>query len=126
MIMNKLSARDIQLFVAGALALIGFRALIWLPYSVVGSGPLMGLLVVRSLIMGLALPIGIVMLMGRAAATRVAQIYLWVTLTLGCVAVFVPDQAGRLSWGSAPEVLVALVLLGLILWSRSRRFDGAV
>ena len=30
--MNKISERDIQLFVAGALALIGFRALAGIPY----------------------------------------------------------------------------------------------
>jgi hypothetical protein len=125
--MSKLSKRDIQLFVAGAFALIGFRALIGLPYYFTVSTPMIGVRIVSSLLTALALPVGIAMLMGRASAILLAQIYLWVIVASGCVVIpvfyyFVPGQFGGILWRSVPELLVALVLLALIFWSRSGRF----
>jgi hypothetical protein len=125
--MSKLSRRDIELFVAGALALIGFRALIGLPYYFAASTPMIGVRFITSLLTALALPIGIAILLGRASAIFCAQIYLWVVIVAACVAIpvyyhFVPDHSAGLMWRVIPELLVAVVLLALIFWSRSRRF----
>jgi len=124
--MSKLSARDIQLFVGGALALTGFRALIWLPYYFTVS--LDSVRIIASIVTGLALPIGVSMLMSRGRGILLAQIYLWLVMISGCVAVPIfwhmfPEKAGRMALASAPDILVAIVLLGLIFWSRSQRFS---
>lgn len=126
--MSKFSTRDIQLFVAGALALIGYRALIGLPYDFTTTGPVqIGVRVVISFITALALPIGIAVLAERALAILLAQIYLWVKFVLGCVVIpvyyyAVPVQSQGLVLMGVPELLVPVVLLALIFWSRSRRF----
>ena len=121
----KLSTRDIQLFVGGALALTGFRALIWLPYYYAVSLDFGR--IISFMITGLALPIGIAILMGRASAVTLAQIYLWLMIISGFVVVpifcyFVPATSSHLLWAAIPEMLVSIVLLVVIYWSRSRRF----
>ena len=61
--MNKISSRDIRLLVAGALALAGFQALVWIPYYfVVSTGAVH---IAGAVITGLALPIGIGILLAR-------------------------------------------------------------
>ena len=121
----KISARDIQLLVAGALALTGFRALIWLPYYFTVS--LDSVRIIAGVVTGVALPIGIGILQSRTWAILAAQIYLWLVILSACVTVpifchFVPAKAGRMLWSSVPELLVSIILLALIYWSRSRRF----
>ncbi len=123
--MKNISARDIRLLVAGALALTGFRALIWIPYYFTVS--LDSVRIGGAIITGLALPIGIGILLGRASAILLAQIYLWLVLITGCVAMpvvwhYFPEKVGRMALSGAPELLVASVLLGLIYWSGSQRF----
>jgi hypothetical protein len=127
--MNKISSRDIQVFVAGALALTGFRALVSIPHSVALSidSAHIGRAVIGSLIIGLALPIGIGVFLGRWSALFWAQIYLWLKFIGGCIAIpffwyFYHDKIGRLALLSVPEILVAAVLLGLIFWTTSERF----
>jgi hypothetical protein len=127
--MSKLSKRAIELFVAGALALIGFRVLIGLPYLLSASSAMIGVRLVSSLVTALALPIGIAILLSRASAILCAQIYLWLIVVSGCVAIpvycrFVPEQSGRIMWRIIPESLVAAVLLAVIFLSRSRRFKN--
>jgi hypothetical protein len=122
--MNKTSARDIQLFVAGALALIGFQALILLPYYLTASMDLVRAL--SGIIAGLALPIGICMLTGRAKALLFAQIYLWLLVITGCLVLpvycwAIPARAKSLVLRVAPEMITAIILLWLIFWSRSRK-----
>src|SRR5690348_2069507 len=117
--MNKISPRDIQLFVAGALGLMGFRVSIVLPYYFFASSPMLGGRIFSSLLTALALPIGIAILSGRQSAIVCAQIYLWVMIVSGCVAIAVyyfsiPKQAGGILWRIVPELLVAAVLLALI------------
>jgi hypothetical protein len=124
--MNKISARDIQLFVGGALALTGFRALIWLPYYVAVS--MDSVRIAASIISGLALLMGIGILMSRAWAIWLAQIYLWLVVISGCIAIpilwhFFPEKGGCMALGSAPDMVVSIMLLILIYWSRSRRFQ---
>ena len=120
----KISTRDIQMFVGGALALTGFLVLIWLPYYLFVS--LDGGRFVTAILTGLALPIGIAILMSRPWAILSAQIYLWLVVIAGCIVVpafcyFVPAKAGRIIWSSTPQMLVSIILLVLIYWSRSRR-----
>jgi hypothetical protein len=122
--MKKISERDIQLFVGGAFALIGFRALVWLP-STLWSSPDAGR-IISSVITILALPIGIGILFGRTQALRLAQLYLWLTIIAGCIVIptfyyFSRSKGGRISRSLVSEMLVSTVLLGLIFWSRSRR-----
>jgi len=123
--MNKISSRDIRVLVAGALALAGFRALIWIPYYFIVS--MDSVRIFGAVITGLALPIGIAIFLRRALAILCAQIDLWLVLISGCIAVpvfchFFPEKAGRLRLSSVPEMLVAAILLGLIFWSVSERF----
>jgi hypothetical protein len=123
--MKKISSRDIQLLVAGALALAGFRALVWIPYYFVVSTGVVR--IVGAVVTGLALPIGIGIFSGRTSAILWAQIYLWLVLISGCIVIPVfwhsfPEKVEQLALSIAPEMLVAAVLLGLIFWSNSERF----
>ena len=123
--MKNISARNIQLFVAGALALTGFRALIWLPYYMTVSRD--SVLIVGAIITGLALPIGIGIFKGRTASILLAQIYLSLVLIAGCIAIpvvwhFFPEKVGRMTFSGVPELLIIVVLLALIFWSNSPRF----
>jgi hypothetical protein len=121
----KISARDIQLFVGGALAITGFRALIWLPYYLAVS--LDSARIAGSIITGLALPIGIGILVGRVQAVSWALIYLWLVVISGFIVIpafyyALPSKIDRILWATAPEMLVSIALLVVIYWSRSRRF----
>jgi hypothetical protein len=125
----KISARDIRVFVAGALALIGFRALVSIPHSVTLSidSAHMGRAVIGDLIVGLALPIGIGVFLGRWSALFWAQIYLWLKFIGACIAIpffwyFSHEKVWSLALRIVPEILVAAVLLGLVFWSTSERF----
>jgi hypothetical protein len=81
----KISARDIRLFVAGALALAGFRALIWIPYYF--TVPIEPIRIVGAIITGLTLSIGIGIFLGRWSALLLAQIYLWLIFISGCIGI---------------------------------------
>jgi hypothetical protein len=125
----KISARDIRVYVAGALALAGFRALVSIPYSIALSSDSahIGRAVIGGLIVGLALPIGIGIFLRRWSALFWAQIYLWLKIIGGCIAVpffwyFYHDKIGRLVLLSVPEILVVAVLLGLMFWTTSEKF----
>jgi hypothetical protein len=123
--MNKISSRDIRLFVAGALALAGFQALILIPsYFIVSRG---SVLIGSALITGLALPIGIGIFFGKWSAFFWAQVYLWLKLLLGFTLIpfashFYHGKIGPLVLRSAPEIVVAGILLALIFWSTSEKF----
>jgi hypothetical protein len=126
--MNKMSAKIIQMFVAGALALMGFHALVWTPYYLVVSKDLV--LVIGSMFSVLALLIGVAMLVGSKRAVLWAHIYLWICV-LGAVAMVCPPLlvmlhivtvAPHLVWRNVSDLFTSLILLGLLFWSRSRRF----
>jgi hypothetical protein len=127
--MNKTSSRDIRLFVAGALALTGFQALIVIPnyFTLSMDVAHIGRAVIVGLLAGLALPIGIGIFLGRWSALFWAQIYLWLKFISGCIAIpfvwyFAHEKVGHLALRIVPEILVAGVLLGLIYWTTSERF----
>ena len=121
----KISARDIQLFVAWAFSLTGFFALFWLFYYLFYVRD--GVAVFSHLIAGLALPLGIGILIGRPRALLWTEAYLWVAVILGliCIPIYcyiVPAKAWHVVWKETPDMLTSIAFLGLIIWSRSRRF----
>jgi hypothetical protein len=127
--MSKLSRRDVEVFVAGAFALWGFRALIWLPSDFVA--PIQNFMwftrIAGVFVTGLALPLGIAMLVGSKRAIVLAKIYLWMVLVLGGVdiVILVSDRsilgarALTFTGSFAPDMLVCIVLLWFLC---SRRF----
>jgi hypothetical protein len=127
--MNKISAREIQVFVAGAFALIGFNLLRCLPSSL--SDPIHNFWwfarLAAYVIAGLALPIGIAIFFRKAHAILWTQIYLWSWLVLGSISMIgvvvkLGYKAMSMVETAAPGMIVCIVLLWLISWSRSRRF----
>jgi hypothetical protein len=107
--MNKISARDIRLFVAGALALVGFQALIRIPYycTLAMNAAQIGRAVFAGLIAGLTLPIGIGIFLGRWSALFWAQIYLWLKFISGFIAIpffwyYYHEKVGRLALSIVP------------------------
>jgi hypothetical protein len=70
--MKNISAKGIQMFVAGALALTGFRELFWLPYYLVVSKDFH--LVTGSILSGLSLLFGISIFVGNSRAILWAKI----------------------------------------------------
>jgi NADH:ubiquinone oxidoreductase subunit 6 (subunit J) len=119
--MSTSMARQVQVFVGGAIAVIGSRALIWIPRSLIAQD---GVYFVAGVLVGLGLPLGVAMLRGRPLALRVAEVYLLLGV-VGMCALFVvsrlnilPPSAPQISWRSLPDLLIPLVLLVLLLWSR--------
>jgi hypothetical protein len=121
----KISARDIQLFVAGAFSLTGFYALCWLlMYSF--SAP-DGARIFQHIIGVLLLALGIGIFIGSARAVLIALVVLWIAVIGGFTAIplycyLVPSKAMHTIWIEAPEMSANVILLGLMIWSRSRRF----
>src|SRR5438552_4017007 len=82
--MRKITARDIQVLVAGALSSTGFHALISLAYS---AGPGRNIRDIFAWMMvGLLLPFGICIFLGSTLALRLTQIYFWIMVVCGAVA----------------------------------------
>jgi len=125
---NHLTTQSIELFVAGALGLSGFRALLSIPYYLLFSQDL--ILISSSLISGIALLIGIAILFGNPDGVYWARIYLWVNLVCLTVLILVnathllPSNATRIRWSSVQSLFTPLILLALLAWSRSKRFQS--
>jgi hypothetical protein len=125
--MNNVSAKSIQMFVAGALALMGFQPLVWLPYYLVVSKSIA--LAGGSIFSGLALVIGVAMFLGKPSAARWAQVYLWLGI-VGAVAmifcilfhVFPMKETPWSLWRGTFDLLASVILLLLLVWSRSKHF----
>jgi hypothetical protein len=128
----KISARDIHVFVAGALALLGTRALLYVPYyfsapvhDAIWAGRLF-----YSLSAGLDLPLGLAMLFGKRWAMLATQIWLWLSLvfsvfvTLRVAFIFRSSKALSYIWSVSPDLVIFVVLLLLIYLSRLQKFQG--
>jgi hypothetical protein len=114
------------MFVAGVFALMGFYGAYWLPYYIFTRDTLQ---ILSHLLIALALPLGIGVLLGSARALLFTQIYLWAEIILGFIAIPVicfiyPSEAVYMIWRSGPSILICLMLLGLLIWSRSKRFNN--
>jgi len=127
----KISARDIQVFVAGALALLGIRALFYLPYyfaAPVHNTALIGRLIF-SLSAGLDLPLGLAMFFGKRWAILLAQIWLCLSLAYSIFITFLILFHSGLSkalsyiWAVSPDSVICILLLLLIQLSRSKKFQ---
>ena len=117
------------MFVAGAFALWGFRALIWLPSDFVA--PIQNVMwftrIAGAVVTSLALPLGVAVLVGSRRAILLTKIYLWLVLILGGVDMvtlvsersILGPKALSLMGSFAPDMIVCLVLLWLL---SSRRF----
>jgi hypothetical protein len=129
--MHKLSASTIQTFVAGALALMGFQALVWLPYYLVAAKDLV--FVIGSIFSGLSLWIGIAILFGSKAGVWWAHVYLWLcslgSVGMGCIYVLaalnVWQYLPHATWRGLSELPMPVILLCLLIWSRSKRFGDS-
>jgi hypothetical protein len=123
--MNKISAKSIQMFVAGALALMGFHSLIWIPYYIVVFQSIV--LAGGSIFSCLALLIGVAMLVGSERAIFWARIYLLFCIVgavaMPCLSVLSVPGAPHLSWWrSASDILTPAILFWLLVLSRSKHF----
>jgi hypothetical protein len=123
--MSKISTREVQVFVAGAFALWGFRALIWLPSDFLA--PVQNFMwftrIAGAVVVGLALPLGVAIFVGNKRAILLTKMYLWCVLVVGFIDMigFLPlgSKALRVIAAVAPDMLVCIVLLWLLC---SRRF----
>jgi Na+-driven multidrug efflux pump len=124
--MNKISAKSVQTFVAGALSLSGFHYLFWTPYYVVVSQSIA--LAVGFMLSGLMLWIGIAMLTGSERAIFWARVYLLLSIVsevlFVCFSVFqlLPKPLHLSWWRTTSDLLTSIILLWLLVWSRSERF----
>jgi len=126
-LMKNISSRDIQVYVAGALTLIGFRALTSLPYylSVPHNNVRIISLIGGGLITSLALPLGVTILTGKARALLLTQMYLWLSVFFGFASLLWvccllrPVELQHI-WKFAMELLVNILLLWLVSWSLAR------
>jgi hypothetical protein len=123
--MSKLSARDIQVFVAGALAYLGFDSLLIGADGLIRSRADIAL---TGLIVGVvALALGVAIIAGSKRALLWVQIFLWLALIQDivsiCVFVFrkfgISLNLAHMSLYRATSSLLELsALLLLIAWSR--------
>ena len=128
----KISARDIQVFVAGALALLGTRALLYFPYyfSVPVHDAAWAGRLFYSLSAGLDLPLGLVILFGRRWAILVAQVWLWLSLafsifvTVRVAYIYSSSKALSYLWTVSPDLVIFICLMLLIYLSRSQKFQA--
>lgn len=122
--MNKITGKSVQIFVAGGLAIMGFRSLAWTPYYLFD---LPTAAVANFVLSGVELLIGIAILVGREQALTWARVYLLFDICLEIVATCLSEfrilpRPPHLSWRSVSDVLTPALLLGLLAWSRSKRF----
>jgi hypothetical protein len=127
--MRTITGRDIQVFVAGALASFGFHALIRVTYNI--SHGWNGREAFAGVMVGLLLPLGIGILLRSHLALFLTQIYLWIVAVGGMIGPVVSNllQLGafRIPFLGAYAVGIGLdgFLLALLVWSKSGRFVDA-
>lgn len=119
-----MTARDAQVFVAGAFAGQGLHALLRLPHAALNAGDSL-LPVVSESIGALGLPLGLAILFRNIFAVRVALVYLWLDVLVTGSALVIILSRSRLPfvWDIfARDTVIILVgqvvLLGLLVWSR--------
>ncbi len=123
--MNKLTAREVQVFAGGAFALSGLYAVLWLPYYTFSARDVSQ--IIAHIITALSLPLGIGILAGSARAMLLTQIYLWLIVITGCIGIplltlAMPTQAAHFIWRHSPDFFASVILLSLLVWSHSKRF----
>ncbi len=129
--MNKISAQGIQLFVGGAVAMNGFDSLFSMFYYLIYSHSHFFTNVIAYMIAGLMLPLGIGILTGRAKAVKWTVIFLWIVVAAIFTAVPLycynnPSMARVMVFENLRSFLLCVILLILVYWSRSPRFQGKI
>jgi hypothetical protein len=128
--MSTITARDAQVFVAGAFASHGLYALLYLPHTVaISLSPIFPIIGAMG---ALTLPLGIAILIRNIFAVRVAYVYLWLNLLFGCavwVLLFSTPRLRALQSSLRRDAAITTagqaILLALLFWSRRRRrLDG--
>jgi hypothetical protein len=124
--MRKLTARDAQVFVAGAFAFEGLHALLRIPHTMAIGGSLS--FVASDVIGAFGLPLGIAILIRNVFAIRIAIVYLWFDVFLMCsflAFIFYRPELrihGEFVVRDTVIIIVGQVcLLGLLHWSRRRQ-----
>lgn len=111
----------VQTFVGGAIALMGFRALLWIPRGLIVRD---SVYIMAGLVIGLGLPLGLAILRGLPSAPRLAEAYLALCVLGPLISVEVsklgmlPGSAPRLGWWSLSDIIAPAVLLAFLLWGR--------
>jgi hypothetical protein len=127
--MRTVTAREIQVFVAGTLASSGFHAVIGLVYNIGHGWNARGAFAWT--MVGLLLPLAVGILLRNHRALLLTQIYLWIVAIGGIIG---PIISGLLQLGAfrirflgayAAGIGLDCVLLALLLWSKSGRFADA-
>src|ERR1035438_222423 len=133
--MSKIFRRDVEIFVAGALALWGFRVLMWLPSEFLA--PIQNFMwfarIAGAILAGLALPLGLAIFVGNKRALGLAKIYLWLFLVIGAIDLIIlvcersilGPKALTYIGSFAPDMLVCVVLLWFLCSRRSRHEPDA-
>ncbi|MGA3164250.1 MAG: hypothetical protein ABSD77_08680 [Verrucomicrobiota bacterium] len=129
--MTKITARDIQVFVAGVLAYIGFESLVWTPDAIIHSHSSFAAV---SFIVGvIALPLAVGIVAGSRRAILWTQVICWLCIIQDVVSIFVfvlakfgisLRVAHMTLYRSIGSLLTLSALLLLIALSRSKRFGG--
>ena len=127
--MRKITGRDIQVLVAGALASGGFHAWIGFAHDVAIGGD-SGAIFSWAMI-GLTFPMGIGILLRSGLALQSAQLYLWF-MTVGGGIALIASGIVKLGTFHIPfvgaygvGVAADAILLALLYWSKSSRFADA-
>ncbi len=128
--MKTLSAKNIQIFVSGALTISGFRSLMALPFLYVGLRNVTHLYpivssVALAIFFTLALPLGIGLLLNQPRFFRWTQVYLLLEMAIRLFLSLFYDS-GPPTYRHDPwtNALIPVVLLGLLIWSHSNRFKN--
>jgi hypothetical protein len=121
----KISARDIQVFVAGAFSITGFHSLCWLMVYLFSAGN--GALIFEHIVLSLLLVLGIGIFIGNELAALIAVIYLSLLVIGGFIAMIIycfrfQPKAMHIFEITWPGLLANVILLGLMIWSGSPRF----
>jgi hypothetical protein len=125
--MHTLSDRDILAFVAGALALLGVRALLWLPHYALAAidSPRWYTNVFYSCAAGINLPLGISILLGWRPGVLVGKVWIAMSLLISCsittIILYVEGISKAVSYGRAvaPDCGLFIILFCLLSWRRS-------
>lgn len=126
--MTKITGRDLQVFVGGALAILGFSEFYWLPYYILEHRD--AIVIIASLMAGLTLPLGMAILFNRKQSIVLTKIYLW--LTISCAVIGLPFfefsnhfKSTAVHWKTVLDLTTSVILLLLLHWSRSKRFQAS-
>ena len=129
--MHNITARDIQAFIGGALALAGFNGLVQ-SAAYLSSGRHLAADLISVFIAVIPFAIGVGVLLGHSIALRAVQVFLWVVVAAGvAAAVFLLLASALISPAKAPfhvpwlGIAVDAILLALFLWSKSGRFTSS-